>query len=120
MPADGDASGTLERARAAALALVNSEHEPAGRTPGAPRHRSQRIASCGVGARTVRQAARLAQRGQVDELATLVVEIPGVVERPPFATRLLQSATLAGRIDVVEWLLDRGAGANIPGLCLSA
>jgi truncated hemoglobin YjbI/ankyrin repeat protein len=114
VPADGDAASTLERARAVALALVNSGPEPAGRTPGASRHRSQQIASCGVGARTVQQAVLLAQRGKVNELATLVIEIPDVVERAPFAARLLQSATLAGRIEVVEWLLDHGADANIP------
>ena len=114
VPADGDAASILERARAVALALVNSKHEPAGRTPEASRHRSQRIASCGAGARTVKQAVLLAQRGQVDELATLVAEIPDVVERAPFAAQLLQSATLAGRIEVVEWLLDHGADANLP------
>ena len=94
--------------------LCNSEHEPAGRTPGASRHRSERVASCGVGARTVKQAVLLAQRGKVDELATLVVEVPDLVERAPFAARLLQSATLAGRIEVVEWLLDHGVDANTP------
>ena len=114
VPAGSDAADILERARAIALALVNSEEEPAGRTPGASRHRSQRIASCGVGARTVKQAALLAERGKVDELATLVAEIPDAVERAPFAARLLQSATLAGRVEVVEWLLDHGADANSP------
>jgi truncated hemoglobin YjbI/ankyrin repeat protein len=114
VPAEGDAASTYERARAMAFALVNSEHEPAGRTPSASRHRSQRIASCGIGARTVKQAVLLAQRGKVDELAMLVVETPDVVERAPFAVRLLQSATLAGRIEVVAWLLDHGVDANIP------
>jgi hypothetical protein len=116
VPAEGDAASIFERARAVALALVNSEHEPAGRTPGPSRHRSQSIASCGVGARTVKQAVLLAQRGKMEELATPVVEIPDVVQRAPFAARLLQSATLAGRIEVVEWLLDHGADANIPWL----
>ena len=114
VPAEGDAASILERARAVALALVNSEHEPAGRTPGPSRHRSQSIASCGVGARTVKQAVLLAQRGKVDELATLVTRVPDVVERAPFAAQLLQSATLAGRAEVVEWLLDHGADANTP------
>lgn len=110
-----DAATILERGRAVALALVNSEHEPAGRAPGESRHRSQRIASCGVGARTVKQAVLLSQRGKADELAALVAEVPDVVERAPFAARLLQSATLAGRIGVVEWLLDRGVDVNAPG-----
>ena len=114
VPDDDDAAIILQRARAVALALVNSENEPAGRAPGASKHRSQRIASCGAGARTVQQAVLLAQRGEVDALATLVAEIPDVVERAPFAARLLQRATLAGRIEVVEWLLDHGADANTP------
>jgi ankyrin repeat protein len=57
---------------------------------------------------------RLAQRGQVDELASLVAEASELVERSPFAARLLQVATLAGRVEVVGWLLDHGAGANTP------
>jgi truncated hemoglobin YjbI/ankyrin repeat protein len=114
VPAEGDAASILERGRAVALVLVASDHETAGRTPGASKHRSPRIASCGVGVRTVKQALLLAQRGKVDELATLVVEIPDVVERAPFAAGLLQSATLAGRIEVVEWLLDHGVDANTP------
>ena len=80
----------------------------------ASKHRSELIASCGVGARTLKQAVLLAQRGKVDELATLVFEVPDVVERAPFAARLLQSATLAGRIEVVEWLLDHGVDVNQP------
>jgi truncated hemoglobin YjbI/ankyrin repeat protein len=114
VPADGDAAAILERARAVALALVNSEHEPDGRAPAASRHRSHRIASCGVGARTLNRAALLARRGKVDELAGLVVEIPDVVQRAPYAARLLQSATLAGRTGVAGWLLDHGVDANAP------
>jgi len=114
VPAGGDAGSILARARVVALVLVNSEHKPAGRTRGMSRHRSEWIASCGVGARTVQQAVLLAQRGKVDELATLVVEVPEFVERAPFAARLLQSSTLAGRIEVVEWLLDHGADADTP------
>jgi truncated hemoglobin YjbI len=110
----GDAAIILERAGAVALALVNSEHEPDGQTSGSSRHRSQLIASCGVGARTVKQAALLAERGKVDALAALVAEIPDVVERAPFAARLLQSATLAGLVEVVDWLLGRGVDANTP------
>jgi truncated hemoglobin YjbI/ankyrin repeat protein len=114
VPAEGDAALILERAGSVALVLVTSEDEPAGRTAGASRHRSERVASCGVGARTVKQAVLLAQRGKVDELATLVVEVPDLVGRAPFAAQLLQSATLAGRIEVVEWLVDQGVDANTP------
>jgi hemoglobin len=114
VPGRADAASIVEAARTIALVLVNSEREPAGRTPGASRHRSQRIASCGVGARTVKRAVALAQRGKVEEFATLVGGIPDVVERAPFAARLLQTATLAGRFEVVEWLLDAGVDANTP------
>jgi truncated hemoglobin YjbI len=114
VPAGADAASILERARGVALALVNSEHQPGRATQRASRHRSERVASCGVGARTVTQAVVLAQRGKVDELATLVADVPEVVERAAFAARLLQSATLAGRIEVIEWLLDRGVDANTP------
>ncbi len=111
---EGDAASILERARSVALVLVTSKDEPARRTPGASRHRSQRVASCGAGARTVKQAVLLAQRGKVDELTSLVVEVPDLVGRAPLAAQLLQSATMAGRIEVVEWLVDRGVDANIP------
>ncbi|MBV8949327.1 MAG: ankyrin repeat domain-containing protein, partial [Actinobacteria bacterium] len=36
------------------------------------------------------------------------------VEREPISAQLLQSATLAGKINVVEWLLDHGVDANVP------
>ncbi|MBO0747316.1 MAG: ankyrin repeat domain-containing protein [Acidimicrobiaceae bacterium] len=108
-----DAARILERARVVARGLVNTDQDPSG-TAGSSRHRSQRVASCGVGARVVKQAALLAQRGKVDELAGLVDEISDVVERVPFAARLLQGATLAGRTRVVEWLLDNGGDPNTP------
>jgi hemoglobin len=114
VPIQGDTAAILERARAVALVLVNSEHEPAGPASGKSRHRSERIASCGVGARTLKQAVILAQRGKLHDLATLVAEVPDVVERAPFAARLLQSATMAGRIEVVDWLIDEGVEANTP------
>jgi truncated hemoglobin YjbI/ankyrin repeat protein len=114
VPSAGDAAGILERARAVALLLVNSESAGGGQTPKGSRHRSQLIASCGVGARTVTQAVGLAQRGRVEKLAILAEEVPQVVERAPFAAHLLQSATLAGRAEVVEWLLDHGVDANGP------
>ena len=108
------AAHILERARAVALALVNSEEDQGGRASGKSRHRSERIASCGVGARTVKQAVRQAQRGHVGELATLVADVPDLLERALFAGELLQRATLASRIEVVDWLLDRGVDANTP------
>ena len=115
-PDKSDADVILERARAVALALVNHEDlvSSAERGVGTSRHRSERIASCGVGARTLKQAVLAAQRGKVDELSALVMEVPEVVQRPTFAGRLLQSATLAGRIEIVEWLIDRGVDVNTP------
>jgi truncated hemoglobin YjbI/ankyrin repeat protein len=114
VPAADDAARILERARAVAMALVNSEQEPLGRRAGTSKHRSSRAASCGLGARTVKQAVLLAQRGKVDQLSALVVEVPDLVERAPFAGQLLQGATLTGRIEVVEWLLDHGVDPNTP------
>ncbi len=117
VPDEGDAAVILERAQAVAFALVNHEQEapvPSARRVPAAKHRSELIASCGVGARTLKQAVLLAQRGKVDELATLVLEVPDVITRAAFAAQLLQSATLAGRIEVVEWLIDREVDVNKP------
>jgi hemoglobin len=108
-----DAASVLERARAVARVLVNTDHEPARGAPSS-KHRSERVASCGVGARTVKRAVLLAQRGNVGELAALVAEVPDVVGRAPFAAQLLQTATFAGRAEVVAWLLDHGASVNTP------
>jgi truncated hemoglobin YjbI/ankyrin repeat protein len=109
-----DAGRFLERARAVAMALVNSDQEPLGRRPGTSTHRSPRAASCGIGARTVKQGVLFAQRGKVAQLAALVVEVPDLLERAPFAGRLLQSATMMGRIEIVEWLLDQTVDPNTP------
>jgi truncated hemoglobin YjbI/ankyrin repeat protein len=114
IPSARDADRILEGARAVALSLVNSDQEPAGRTPGASRYRSHQVASCGVGARTVKRAVLMVQRGKLGELASLVAEVPDVLRRTPFAAQLLQSATLAGRVDSVGWLLDQGVDVNIP------
>jgi truncated hemoglobin YjbI len=114
VPASGDAAIILTRARAVALALVNSEKEATAPGRGTSKHRSDQIAACGVGARTLKQAVLLAQRGKVDGLATLVTEIPDVVGRARFAAGLLQSATMAGRTAVLDWLLDCGVDVNTP------
>jgi hypothetical protein len=55
-----------------------------------------------------------AQRGKVAELASLVGEIPDLVEHVAYAAQLLLCASMAGRIDVVEWLLDLGVDVNKP------
>jgi truncated hemoglobin YjbI len=109
-----DAERVVERARRVALALVNTRVEQGGSPPGPGQHRSTTVASCGVAGRTVALASRLAQRGRRDELAALVDEVPDLVQRVRFAAGLVQDATTAGRVQVVEWLLDRGASANAP------
>jgi hemoglobin len=111
---EGETAVIIERARPVAFALVNHEQEPVGRARGTSRHRSTQIASCGVGARTLKRAVLAAQRGRLDELAELVAEIPDLVEHTAFAAELLQRATLASRIEVVEWLLYRGIDVNKP------
>ncbi len=108
VPSDSAAASTFQRARAVAELLVNSDDEPASK------HRSQQVASCGVGARTVKQALQLARRGKVDDLATLVDEIPDLVARPPFAAQLIQCGACSGRIGVVAWLVDHGVDVNLP------
>jgi hemoglobin len=114
VPAAGDAAIILEGTRAVAHVLVNSEDEVTARASGTSLHRSDRIATCGVGARTLKQAVHSAQRGKVDDLATVVADIPDVVGRARFAAQLLQNATLAGRPEVVNWLLDHGVDVNTP------
>jgi hypothetical protein len=80
LPDEGQGVVIFERAQAVAFALVNHESDattqPGERAPGGSHHRSERIAPCGTGARTVKRALLLAQRGKLDELATLVVEVP--------------------------------------------
>ncbi len=99
-----------------ALALVNHEDvaPTIPRRTGTSKHRSERIASCGVGARTLKRAVQLTQRGKLEELAALVDEVPEAVERPRFAAQLLQSATLKGRAEVVGWLIGHGVDVNMP------
>lgn len=67
-----------------------------------------------VGARTLKSALSSAQRGKVDELAALVADVPDLIERPALAAGVLQRAALAGRGEVVAWLVDRGVDVNTP------
>ena len=110
-----EAALIFERAQAVAVGLVNHVGPPpAGRGSSTSKHRSDLIASCGVGARTLQQATLSAQRGKLEALSTLVAEVPDILERPAFASRVLQDATLAGRLNVIEWLIDRGVAVNRP------
>jgi truncated hemoglobin YjbI/ankyrin repeat protein len=118
VPDDADADTIFEQAQAVALALVNHEQgataQSAGRSAGVSKHRSEQVASCGVGARTLKRATLLARRGELDELAVLVSETSDLIDRAAFAAMLLQSATRAGRIEIVDWLINRGVDVNKP------
>jgi truncated hemoglobin YjbI/ankyrin repeat protein len=109
-----DAARILERARSVVLSLVNSDRAPVGQTSVTSKHRSPAIASCGIGARSMKQAMVVAQRGKVDELAGLMADIPELGERAPFAAALMQCAVLAGRLEVVGWLTDHGINIDTP------
>lgn len=113
-----DRTLVLERVRAVAHGLVNHVPDPTETGPspkrGTPKHRSQVIASCGVGARTLQQGLTLARGGQLAELVPLVLDVPDFVARAAFGARLLRAAALHDRIEVVEWLLDQGVDVNQP------
>jgi truncated hemoglobin YjbI/ankyrin repeat protein len=111
---DRDAGMIIERARGVAFALVNYYQDPAAGGPGASRHRSAQIATCGIGARTLKRATLAAQGGKVAALAELASEIPDLLEHPPYAGRLLLRGALSGRREVVEWLLHQGVDVNKP------
>jgi len=115
---EDDRAAIFEHAQVIAVSLVNHEQDatPTGGRPRAVRfkHRSEFIASCGVGARTLARALLFAERGDVEELASLVATVPDAVERPAFSARLLQGACLSGQVVVVEWLLAHGADVVRP------
>jgi truncated hemoglobin YjbI/ankyrin repeat protein len=112
-----DRRAILEQASAVARALVNEEDTPAGRQPGpnarggTPRRRA--VASCGVAARPLSRAARLAQRGDTTGLEAAFDQAPTLLATT-FAARLMRAAAFAGRAETVELLLRRGAGVNAP------
>ncbi len=111
-----DRDAIFEQARALALALVNEESTPAARQPAAtarsgPIRRS--IASCGVAARPLSRAVRLAQRGDTTGLEAALGEAPGLLGTT-FAARLMQAAALAGRPETVQLLVRRGVDVNAP------
>ena len=112
-----DRRAILEQASALAWALVNEEATPTGRQPGAnarggpPRRRA--VASCGVEARALSGAARLAQRGDTTGLKAVLDQAPALLATT-FAARLMQAAALAGRTETVELLVRRGVDVNAP------
>jgi truncated hemoglobin YjbI len=106
----------LDQVRALAHALVNEQDTPAAHQTGAssrsgPRRRA--IASCGVPARVLTRAARLARRGDTAGLGTALDDAPGLLETT-FAARLMLAAALAGRAETLQLLIRRGAAVDAP------
>lgn len=112
-----DRRAILEQATALAWALVNDEDTPAGHQPGPnarggpPRRRA--VASCGVAARALSRAARLAQREDITRLEAALDQAPTLLATT-FAARLMQAAALAGRAETVELLVRRGVDVDAP------
>jgi truncated hemoglobin YjbI len=108
-----DRKAILEQASALAWALVNEEgSQPAASGPRSGRVR-RAVASCGVPARVLSRAVRLAQRGDTAGLEAALDEAPGLLGTT-FAARLMQAAALAGRAETIQALLARGAAVNAP------
>ena len=61
-----------------------------------------------------RHPARLAARGQLDELKRCLDEDPAVLSDPRHGAILLVEAALRGRTAVAAMLLDRGVDVNLP------
>jgi truncated hemoglobin YjbI/ankyrin repeat protein len=111
-----DRTAIFEQASALARALVNEEGTPgAGERAANPRSGPLRrpVASCGVGARELSAASRLAQRGDTAGLDAALGESPGLLSTT-FAARLTQAAALAGQADCLQLLLRRGVDVNAP------
>jgi ankyrin repeat protein len=113
--AETDRQAILERASALAFALVNEADSPVAPESVVRRgpQRRRAVASCGKPARVLSAAVRLAQRGDTTDLQAALGEAPGLLG-VTFAARLMQAAALAGRADVVQLLLRRGADADAP------
>ena len=113
---EADRGAIFARARDLALALVNEEDMPPARQSGAkPRSGRVRrsVASCGVEARVLSRAVRLAQRRDTVGLEAAIGEEPGLLATT-FAARLMQAAALAGRAETIRLLLRHGVDVNAP------
>jgi truncated hemoglobin YjbI/ankyrin repeat protein len=73
----------------------------------------QAVAWCGVDARALARMASLAHRGDVGGITVALDASPDAV-RSTYGARLMQAAVLAGRLPVVELLLQRGVDADKP------
>jgi ankyrin repeat protein len=114
---EADRRAISEQATALVRALVNEEETPAGPQPrpyargGPPRRRA--VASCGVAARPLSHAARLAQRGDTADLEAALDQAPTLLATT-FAARLMRAAAFAGRAETVELLVRRGVDVDAP------
>jgi len=95
-----------EKVQALGLALVN-ESEP----HTALRARSRR--TC-LRCEPAIESIELARRGNTVALRELLARAPDVLASTPHSAKLLQLAVLAGRMPVVELLLDKGVDVNKP------
>lgn len=95
-----------EKVQALGLALVN-ESEP---------HTPLRARSHGTCLRykPAVESIDLARRGNAAALRELLTRVPDVLASTPHAAKLLRLAVLAGRMPVVELLLDEGVDVNKP------
>lgn len=103
VPAEKDRAIIFSSAQAMAFALVN-EDDSAGRRTKKQQSRAY----------PTELANELAQRGDLSGLRALMKESPAIFRRPVKATLILQTATLAGRAEVVEWLLQAGLDVDKP------
>jgi truncated hemoglobin YjbI len=105
--ADVDARRAIyERVRALGLALVN-ENEP----PSALRARSH--GTC-LRYKPAIASIELARRGQAAALRELLTQAPDILASIPHSAKLLRLAVSAGRMPVVELLIDQGVDVNKP------
>jgi Ankyrin repeats (3 copies)/Bacterial-like globin len=95
-----------EKVRALGMALVNESGVPT-----ALRARSH--GTC-LRYRPAVASMELAGRSNAGALRELLVRAPDVLASAPHAAKLLQRAVLAGRMPVVELLLDQGVDVNKP------
>ncbi len=115
--AESDRSEIFAKVQALALALVNDappKSDHAEKTPKVSRHRSEDVATCGVGARTLKVGVDLAAKGQIARLEALLEEAPNLLRRPALAAMVMQAAALAGRAEVVRFLLENGVDRDSP------
>jgi truncated hemoglobin YjbI len=103
VPADSDRAIIFSHAQAMAFALVNVD-DSAGR-----RTKKQHAKAC-----RTEPACELAQKGDVRGLRALSRESPEMFEHPVKAAVIMQTSVLAGRTEVVEWLLGAGTDPDKP------